>query len=142
MRPSTVTALLNSALMFSVRALLAPSGVRERAKKLRPVNLTVTLQSWRQSSSMLKTAESSRAHSFCLPRTTSRPAIRNRIGEPFDVEAEPRVIEGKPYLLVGNRDCAENWSGGYVRDVHSFVVKLVGKPISRAAFWRLVMGLN
>ena len=52
--------------------------------------------------------------------------IREQLDEPIDPEGECCVLNGKPYILYGMWDYAEDWSGEFVREVHPFM--LIGAP--------------
>lgn len=59
------------------------------------------------------------------------------LDEPIHEEGSPCVLDGRPCILFGMWDYAEDWSGEYVRELHPFV--LIGKPkLSTVEFWELV----
>ena len=63
--------------------------------------------------------------------------FRDRLGEPIDPAGDCCVYEGRPCILFGDWDYAEDWSGEFVREIHPFL--LIGPPtILREAFWDLV----
>jgi len=67
--------------------------------------------------------------------------IRERLDEPIDPKGDCRVLHGKPYILYGNADYAQDWSGEFVREVHPFI--LIGAPsITIAEFWARVRAIE
>jgi hypothetical protein len=63
--------------------------------------------------------------------------ICEQLDEPIDPESYCCVLNGKPYILYGMWDYAEDWSGEFVREVHPFT--LIGAPnITVERFWKLV----
>ena len=71
------------------------------------------------------------------PPGFKRTPIRELLDEPIDPEGECCVLNGRPYILFGMWDYAEDWSGQFVRGVHPFT--LIGAPtITVEEFWRLV----
>ena len=67
--------------------------------------------------------------------------IRERLDEPIDPEGDFRVLDGKPYILYGMWDYAEDWSGEFLREVHPFT--LIGAPnITVEEFWKLVRAIE
>ncbi len=70
------------------------------------------------------------------PQETFKKIV-DRLDEPIHKEGEPCVHKKMPYILYGMWDCAEDWSGEYVREVHPFF--LIGAPkLSTSEFWTLV----
>jgi hypothetical protein len=67
--------------------------------------------------------------------------IRERLNEPIDPEGECCVLDGKPYILYGMWDYAEDWSGEFIREVHPFL--LISTPkITVAEFWDRVRAIE
>ena len=67
--------------------------------------------------------------------------IREKLDEPIDPEGECCVLNGKPYILYGMLDYAEDWSGEFVREVHPFM--LIGAPkITVEEFWNMVRAIE
>jgi hypothetical protein len=70
-----------------------------------------------------------------------RTPIREKLDEPIDPEGDCCVLDGKPYILFGMWDYAEDWSGEFVREVHPFT--LIGAPtITVEEFWKLVRAIE
>ena len=63
--------------------------------------------------------------------------IVERLDEVIDEEGEPRVLDGRPCVLFGMWDYAEDWSGEYVRELHPFLL-LHTPTLTVAEFWALV----
>ena len=63
--------------------------------------------------------------------------ISEQLDEPIDPEGDCCVLGGKPYILFGMWDYAEDWSGEFVREVHPFLL-LSAPEVSREEFWKLV----
>ena len=70
--------------------------------------------------------------------TVPLPGFRpTPIHERFDPAGECCAYDGRPCILFGDWDYAEDWSGEFVRDMHPFV--LIGAPVITAdAFWQMV----
>jgi hypothetical protein len=64
--------------------------------------------------------------------------VIDHLDEPIPKEGGPCVWNGRPCLLFGMLDLAEDWSGEYVNpDIHPMA--LLGSPkISTQDFWALV----
>ncbi len=59
------------------------------------------------------------------------------LDEPIPEEGEPCVLAGRPCLLFGMWDHAEDWSGEHVRNMRPFA--LIGAPkLTVPEFWALV----
>ena len=64
---------------------------------------------------------------WTTPSPDFRPKpTREWLDEPIDPEGERCVLNGKPYVLYGMWDYAEDWSGEFLREVHPFM--LIGAP--------------
>jgi hypothetical protein len=63
--------------------------------------------------------------------------IREMFDEPLDPAGECCVLEGKPCILFGMLDYAEDWSGEFVREVHPFTL-LWAPKVTAEEFWKLV----
>ena len=57
------------------------------------------------------------------------------------IEGDCCVLEGKPYILYGMWDYAEDWSGEFVREVHPFTL-LSAPTITTEAFWNMVRAIE
>lgn len=82
------------------------------------------------------------AGTWTTPPPGFRPKpIRERLDEPIDPEGECCVLVGKPCILYGMWDYAEDWSGEFVREVHPFM--LIGAPkIAPTEFWGRVRAIE
>jgi hypothetical protein len=59
------------------------------------------------------------------------------LDEPIPEDGDPRILDGRPCILFGMWDYAEDWSGETVRELHPFT--LIGAPkITTEEFWQLV----
>lgn len=63
--------------------------------------------------------------------------IREQMRSPIDPDGECCVLDGRPCILFGMQDYAEDWSGEFVREIHPFT--LIGATkVSLDEFWKLV----
>ncbi len=71
------------------------------------------------------------------PPGFKRTPICEQMGSPIHPDGECCVLDGRPCILFGMQDYAEDWSGEFVREIHPFT--LIGAPkVAPAEFWQLV----
>jgi hypothetical protein len=75
---------------------------------------------------------------WTVPTPDFKPTpIREQLDEAIDPAGDCCVHDGRPCILFGDWDYAEDWSGEFVREMHPFA--LIGAPkITVDAFWRKV----
>jgi hypothetical protein len=70
------------------------------------------------------------------------PTIRERLAKGFEPEASFYVCEGRPHVVWGSWDYAENWSAYPIREVHPYHPVFHGEEIPEAAFCKLVKAMH
>ena len=68
--------------------------------------------------------------------------VRERLAEAFDPEGEYFVYEGRPYIVFGMWDYAEDWSAYPIREVHPFAPHWRGTKVTEAEFRAVVRAMH
>jgi hypothetical protein len=70
------------------------------------------------------------------------PTIRQLLQGGFAPEASFHVLEGRPCVVWGDWDHAEDWSRHPIREVHPFAPLLSGSEVTEAQFRTLVRAMH
>ena len=76
------------------------------------------------------------------PAGIKQPSIREQLAKPLNPEGEYFVYEGRPYVIFGMWDYAEDWSAYPVREAHPYLPHWRGKQITDAEFCTLVKAMH
>ncbi len=68
--------------------------------------------------------------------------IRQHLAEPFSDDPDFVVYEGRPVVVWGMQDYAEDWSAYPIREVHPYLPLVRGTPVTEAQFRQLVRALH